>query len=142
MSFVSRRRVRFEDVDYAQVVFFPNLFVYCHNVFEDFFAAEVKTPYAKMLGERRVAFPTVHTEADFRAPLKFGAEIRIEFDVLALGRSSITSRYRLYDERAGALLAEVKIVTSAIALDTFTATEMPADVRSAFTRIAVSADPA
>lgn len=132
MSYVSRRRVRFEDVDYAQVVFFPNLFVYCHQAFEDFFEAEVKTPYSKMLGERRVAFPTVHAESDFKAPLKFGDAIRVELDVLALGRSSITARYRVYAETSDTLLAEVKLVTAAIALDTFTAVPVPADVRAAF----------
>lgn len=132
MSYVSRRRVRFEDVDYAQVVFFPNLFVYCHQAFEDFFEAEVKTPYSKMLGERRVAFPTVHAESDFKAPLKFGDAIRVELDVLALGRSSITARYRMYAETSDTLLAEVKLVTAAIALDTFTAVPVPPDVRAAF----------
>lgn len=134
MSFQKILRVRFEDVDYAQVVYFPNLFGYCHNVFEDFFEAEVKTPYAKMLRERRVAFPTVHTEADFQAPLHFGDDIRIEMTTLKVGRKSLTSRYRLYSERTSALLAEVSVVTVAITLDNFESTDLPADVRAAFER--------
>jgi 4-hydroxybenzoyl-CoA thioesterase len=132
VSFVSRRTVRFEDVDFAQVVFFPNLFVYCHNAFEDFFAAEVKTPYAQMLAQRGVAFPAVHTESDFKAPLRFGDEIRVELDVLKVGQTSLTCRYRLYSEHDGALLAELKVVTAAIALDGFSSVDLPPDVRSAF----------
>ena len=132
--FAAHLRVRFEDVDYAQVVYFPNLFGYCHNVFEDFFEREVGALYATMLRERRVAFPSVHAEADFKKPLRFGDRVRIELDVVSVGRTSIRSRYRVFPDEGAELLAELSIVTAAISLDTFESIEIPPDVRAAFSR--------
>lgn len=132
MAFVHRFVVRFEDVDFARVVFFPNLFRYCHNTFEEFFAKEVGVPYARMLQERKVGYPAVHAEADFKRPLKFGAEIRSELDVLRVGKSSIECRYRLFEGESAELLAELKVVTAAIAMDTFQSAPLPDDVRKAF----------
>ena len=138
MAFIRKLRVRFEDVDYAQVVYFPNLFGYCHNVFEDFFEHEVGALYSVMLRDRKVAFPSVHAEADFKRPLRFGDLIRVEMDTLNVGESSIRSRYRMFLDTAAELLAEVQIVTSAIDLAVFRATPIPADVRAAFERHLVS----
>lgn len=126
--------VRFEDVDFARVVFFPNLFRYCHNAFEEFFAKELGVPYAKMLQERRVGYPAVHADADFKRPLKFGDVIRIELSVLNVGKSSLHCRYRMYADGTDTLLAEVKVVTAAIQMDTFQSTALPDDVREAFSR--------
>ena len=138
MAFVRKLRVRFEDVDYAQVVYFPNLFGYCHNVFEDFFEVEVGTPYSVMLRDGKVAFPSVHAQADFKRPLRFGDIIRVEMESLSIVDSRIRSRYRMYPDDGTELLAEMQIVTSAIALDVFRATPIPPAVRAAFHRHSVS----
>ncbi|MFL5321881.1 MAG: acyl-CoA thioesterase [Myxococcaceae bacterium] len=132
--YAQKLTVRFEDVDFARVVFFPKLFVYAHNVFEDFFANELGVPYVKMLAERKVGYPAVHADADFRKPLRFGDVIRVELSVLKVGTSSLHCRYRMFPEHGTELLAEVKVVSAAIAMDTFQSAPLPADVRAAFER--------
>ncbi len=132
MSFVHPLKVRFEDVDYAQIVFFPRLFGYCHWAFEEFFAQQAGVTYAQLLKDRRIGFPTVHAEADFRSPLRFGDLCRITLDTVKLSKRSITNRYRLDAGEPGRRCAEIEIVTVATHLDTLSPVELPEDVRQAF----------
>ncbi len=132
MPFVRELTVRFPDVDFAQVVYYPRFFDYAHQVFEDFFAAEVGTPYARMLQDRKVGYPSVHCSADFKSPLRFGDPVRIELSTDAVGERSITSRYRF--SVRGASCAELKVVTAAIDLTRFVGVRVPDDVRAAFER--------
>ncbi|MBK7863077.1 MAG: acyl-CoA thioesterase [Archangiaceae bacterium] len=132
MPFVRELQVRFPDVDFARVVYYPRFFDYCHQVFEDFFAAEVGVPYARMLTERKVGFPSVHAEADFQSPLRFGDTARIELSCEALGESSLTCRYLL--SRGQKQCASVKVVCASVDLERFTGVRVPDDVRAAFQR--------
>ncbi len=132
--YVQRRTVRFEEVDFARIVYFPRLFGYCHQTFEDFFRDEVGIPYAQMLGERRVGYPAVHAESDFKAPLRFGEDVRIEMEALKVGNRSITSRYRLFRGETDELCTECRIVTVSISMDVYGATDLPSDVRAVFER--------
>ena len=134
MAYLQRLGVRFDDVDHAQIVYFPRLFGYCHWVFEDFFGLEVKVPYAQMLNERGVGFPTVHAEADFKSPLRFGDVCRVELQTLKLSEQSITNQYRLYLGETQTLCAHVQIAVVAVQMVTFKPMPLPDDVRAAFER--------
>src|SRR5262245_13377759 len=125
MSYTQRVQVRFDDVDYAQVVYFPRLFAYCHWVFEDFFAKEAGVPYSEMLGKRRVGFPTVHVEADFKSPLRFGDICRIVMEPLNIGEGSLTNRYRLHHGEAHKVCAVIQLVHASVSMDTFKPVPMP-----------------
>jgi 4-hydroxybenzoyl-CoA thioesterase len=127
--------VRFPDVDYARVVYYPRFFDYSHRVFEDFFAAEVGLPYADMLQKRNLGFPSVSAKADFQHPLRFGDLAHIEMDTVAVGNSAITCRYRF--SRSGTPCAQLEIVTATIDLTRFVGAPVPDDVRSAFERFLI-----
>ena len=77
MPFTQRLTIRFDQVDYARVVYYPRFFELSHQVFEAFFEQAVGVSYPKMLMDRKVGFPTVHAEADFKRPLKFGDEVDV-----------------------------------------------------------------
>jgi 4-hydroxybenzoyl-CoA thioesterase len=132
VAFVREIPVRFPDVDFARVVYYPRFFDYCHRVFEDFFEVEMGIPYAQMLQQRKVGYPSVHARADFKAPLRFGDIARIEMTTVKVGAASITSRYRV--SSATQLCAELEIVTATIELDSFKGIPVPDDVRAAFER--------
>jgi 4-hydroxybenzoyl-CoA thioesterase len=138
MAYTSRLAVRFADVDYARVVYFPRFFDFCHRVFEDFFADELKVPYARLLEERNIGFPAVHAEADYRAPLRFGDTARVVLETLKVSARSAQCRYRLYRGESEELCATVLVVTAAIAIDTFKGSEFPADVRAVLEKHLVS----
>ena len=132
MAFTRDIAVRFPDVDYARVVYYPRFFDFAHQVMEDFFAAEVGTPYVKMLTEQKVGFPTVHCEADFKAPLRFGDVARFELTCEKASERSVAIRYRI--SRGGVHCATLKVVTAPVNMDSFTAVPVPAEVRAAFLR--------
>ena len=85
--------VRFGQVDYAGIMFYPRFFENFHTVFEDMFSERLGVPYDSILRDRRIGFPTVRIETDFRKPFRFGEPMRLALDVLKLGRSSITFRW-------------------------------------------------
>src|SRR2546426_2147175 len=132
MAFTHRLNVRFDDVDYAQIVYYPRLFSYCHWAFEEFFAKEAGVTYAQMLTVRRVGFPTVHASADFKQPLRFGDVCRVVMETVKLGDKSIGNEYKLYLGETQKLCAELEVVTVAINMDTFESVKIPEDVRVAF----------
>lgn len=134
MAYEQELLVRFEDVDYAQIVYFPRIFGYCHRVFEDFFAREAGVSYAELLKERRTGFPVVHARADFQSPLAFGDRCRVVMETLKIGRTSVTHRYRLYVEGSGRLAAEIELVTVVTHLDTLKPMPVPPEARGAFER--------
>lgn len=132
MAYTQRITVRFDDVDYAQIVYFPRLFGYCHWVFEDFFEKELGQSYAQVLTRRKIAFPTVHSEADFRHPLRFGEVCRVVMDTVKLSKRAITSRYRLFQGETQKLCAQLELVTVPVNLENFRPVELPEDIRVAF----------
>jgi 4-hydroxybenzoyl-CoA thioesterase len=132
VPFVREIPVRFPDVDFARVVYYPRFFDYCHQVFEDFFAAEVGTPYAAMLQQRKVGYPSVHAQADFRAPLRFGDTARIEMTTLSVGDRSIALRFRVL--KGPLLCAELEVVCASVDMEGFIGVPVPDDVRKAFER--------
>lgn len=133
--------VRFQDVDYARVVFYPKFFEYAHGVFEDFFADEVGCAYGEMLTGRNVGYPSVHAEADFSAPFRFAERLRVLMDTTRVTSRSVTCRYRFFADGDPKERARVTVVVAPISLDTFTGVDLPADVKAAFERHLVESAP-
>lgn len=93
---VHRVRVGFGDCDPAGIVYFPRFFHFFHEAMETWFDDVLKFPYAEVIRGRKIGFPAVHTEADFRGPVAMGEEIAVEQRVVQLGRSSIRLAYTVY----------------------------------------------
>ncbi|MGQ0554093.1 MAG: acyl-CoA thioesterase [Planctomycetota bacterium] len=122
--------VRFGQVDYAGIMYYPRFFENFHTVFEDMFTQRLGTPYMSILKDRRIGFPMVHIETDFRKPFRFGEPMRLVLDVTRIGRSSISFRYRGFngDDREPSVEARSTVVV--IDLDSFETLEIPPDVRA------------
>lgn len=134
---VLERRVRFEDVDAAGLVFFPVFLAYAHEAMEHFFD-ELEGGYSALILKRRVGLPAVHIESDFRAPLRYGDCMRIETTVARLGTRSLVMRYRFFRSTGpgaaaapGELCAEVRHTVVTTNLDELRSCDMPSDVRAA-----------
>lgn len=132
MPFSTRITVRFGDCDPAGLVYYPVLFHYCHAAMEDFFAARCGKPYARLISEDRLGFPTVNARAEFFAPFVYGDETEIEVFVSRVGRSSATFEYRLRRVGAETLLASATLVQVAMDLDERRAVPIPETYRHAF----------
>jgi 4-hydroxybenzoyl-CoA thioesterase len=133
--------VRFADVDHAGIVYFPRLLHYFHIALEELFRARVAPgAFADLLDRRRIGLPTVHIEADFRRPLRFGQEVTVEVALASLGNRSVTLRYRAFPVTGGAPgaehAAEAVITCAAIDLDKFRSQPLPPDLVELFRGLA------
>lgn len=138
MAFTRDIEVRFPDVDYARILYYPRFFDFAHRVFEDFFAAEVGTAYWKLLREGNVGFPTVHAQGDFDSPLRFGDVARVELTCEKASLRSVALRYRFTRvegrKRSLVLCATLKVVTVPVDLGSLRALPVAPEVRAAFLR--------
>lgn len=132
MAFRSCHLVRFADIDRAGIVYYPRFFDYFHRAFEDFFTHEVKLPYHRLIDERRVGFPIVHVECDFRRPLQHGDELTIELSTLKVGARSVTMRYRVFRPGTDAPAAEATVSQVCVDMDSFRPRPIPDEVRAVF----------
>lgn len=124
-----RQTVRFGDVDRAGMVYYPRLLHYLHVAMETFFAEVLGIDYPRFLAEQRLGFPTVHLEADFRRPLRYGDEIEVETAIEKIGRSSVTWRYAVYRDGDREPAATARLVTVNMDLDAFAKRELAPPLR-------------
>jgi 4-hydroxybenzoyl-CoA thioesterase len=126
-------KVRFGDIDHAGIVYYPRIINYFHVAFEEFFSDRVGLPYNELLDDRRLGFPSVKVDVDFRVTLAFGDKARVEIQTVRLGNSSLTLRYRIRKEGSEEVCVEARITTVCVNMDTFEPTRIPDDLRTVFT---------
>jgi YbgC/YbaW family acyl-CoA thioester hydrolase len=129
-AFSTVLQVRFGHVDPAGIAYFPRIYDYLHDVFEELWEEHIGQRYYHLLLERRIGFPLVHSEVDFQAPLRFGDRPVVSVTCIHLGRSSIGLRYRftLGDKH----LLEARMTTVCTDLETMTPIPIPDDFRARF----------
>lgn len=91
--FTCQQQVRFGHVDPAGIAYYPRIFDYIHEAFEELWDVHVGERYYHLLGEKRIGFPLVHSEVDFHRPLQFGDRPVVRVTCFKLGRSSLGLRY-------------------------------------------------
>ncbi len=133
MPFRTQVPVRFGDVDHAGIVYYPQFFIYFHEAFEDFFD-ENGHPYHALLNTRRIGFPTVHIETDYKLPLRYGDALDLEVSVPRIGERSATFRYVGFRHRDGLQACSADITCACVEMSSFRATAIPDDLRELFTR--------
>jgi 4-hydroxybenzoyl-CoA thioesterase len=76
----------------------------------------------------------VRVEADYRAPVRYGDDLRVVMTVERMGRSSITFVFEAH-RPDGVMAASSKLVKACVNMDGFRATEIPDFMRAAFVQI-------
>lgn len=123
--------VRLHDTDAAGVLYFAHQFRIAHEAYEAFMAG-AGFGLGNLLQAGATAFPIVHAEADYRAPLRVGDELTVALRVKRLGRASFALGYSL--TRAGRVVGCVTTVHTAIDGRTGRAKPLPARLRKALER--------
>jgi 4-hydroxybenzoyl-CoA thioesterase len=133
MAYETIIQVYFGDVDPAHIVYYPNIFHYCHVAFERFFADFVGIPYPQLIESERLGFPAVKVASDFRKRIKYGEDIRLQVTVARLGNSSVEFCYhgRSAD---GDSYFQANVTVVAVDMDTFKPVAVPAKYREIFAR--------
>ncbi len=137
-EFITTQKVRFGHVDPAGIAYFPRIYDYIHEAFEELWDEHVGARYYELIGQRRIGFPLVRSEVEFSAPLRFGDQPRVAVTCFHLGRSSLGLRYRYtLGER---LCVDARMTTACIDLATMKSMPMPAEFRAKFEEIAAPLD--
>ncbi len=132
MSFTSVQKIRFDDVDGAGIVYYPQFFHICHAAFEDFFDTAAPLSYPELVRQQRLGFPTVEIQSSFKAPLIYGDVAVVELEVARIGNSSIVFRYRIRRKRDVVLCFTADITKVMINLDTQQAQPISDSFRAIF----------
>jgi 4-hydroxybenzoyl-CoA thioesterase len=132
-SFTCQQQVRFGHVDPAGIAYYPRIFDYIHEAFEELWDVHVGERYYYLLGEKRIGFPLVHSDVDFKSPLRFGDRPVVKVTCFRLGRASLGLRYvyRLDD----VVCLEARMTTACVDLDSLKSLEIPGEYRERFEMI-------
>ncbi|MFT4543121.1 MAG: 4-hydroxybenzoyl-CoA thioesterase [Planctomycetota bacterium] len=126
-------QVRFGHVDPAGIAYFPRIFDYIHDVFEELWEKHVGVRYYHLLQDRRLGMPLVHSDVDFSSPLSFGDRPIARVTCFKIGRSSLGLRYVF---RVGDRVCVTACMTTAfIDLDKMKSLPIPPEFRSSFERL-------
>jgi 4-hydroxybenzoyl-CoA thioesterase len=128
MAFSTRITVNFGDTDPAGLVYFPNLFHYCHIAMERFFELVCDTRYSQLIEEQHLGFPTVKIDAEFNSPLRYGDVVDVEVSVLEVGNKSLTLGYTISNS-SGAACAKVKQIVVAMDLRSHQSVAIPESIK-------------
>jgi 4-hydroxybenzoyl-CoA thioesterase len=132
LAFTSVQKIRFDDVDGAGIVYYPQFFHLCHAAFEDFFDTAAPLSYPSLVRERRLGFPTVKIESEFLAPLSYGDIAVISLVVRKLGKTSVVFGYDIRRKRDGALCFQAQITTVLVNLDSLRPIPVEDELRGIF----------
>lgn len=130
-GFVRPRRVRFQDVDAAGVIFFAAVFEYCHDLYVEYLDAH-GVSLVEVLKQRQWAAPIRHAEADYLRPLRFGDEIAVSLPVAHLAESELTLGYRITLGASREVAVVAQSVHTFVSLPDFKRCALPEDVFMAF----------
>ncbi len=134
MTYTAEFPVRFGEIDYARVLYYPRYFHYFHQAFERWFEEALGVSYPELVTRQNIGFPSVQVETEFTAPLRYGDRIRIEIELVAVGTKSLTLRYTAVRLPDGVVSARAQITTVAIDNDSFTSIAIPQEWRERFER--------
>ena len=130
MAFTSLLKIRFDDVDGAGIVYYPQFFHLCHKAFEDFFDDAASVSYPQLINERRRGFPTVAIQSDFSAPLRYGDIAMVKLEIEKIGRSSATFSYEIRRKQDSRLCFSARITKVYMDLESDSVLPIPDDIRS------------
>lgn len=100
-------RIYYEDTDAGGVVYHARYLGFFERGRTEFFRERGLS--VQQLHEEGCIFPVVKMEIDFRSPARLDDMVKVETELLAVGRTSFTMQQRLIRSADSRLLAEGKV---------------------------------
>ena len=129
-SFITQLDVRFGDVDPAGIAYYPRIFDFIHQAFEALWAVHVGKRYYYLVSEDRLGFPLVHSEVDFKHPLRFGDRPIVKVTATKVGKSSLGLRYAFMVDEVECL--DARMIVVCVDLDGLKSRPIPKEYRERF----------
>jgi YbgC/YbaW family acyl-CoA thioester hydrolase len=131
--FTYRTRIRIYDTDAAGILFFGAAFRLMSEAFEEFLASTGSNMSA-YVNDPQYLFPMVHTEADYKRPLRAGDSVSIRIVAEKISESTLGLAYTFTDAN-NRIAATGKTVAVAINKKTWEKTGIPPKFRKVFERL-------
>ncbi len=129
-SFTTQLQVRFGDVDPAGIVYYPKVYDFIHEAFEELWDVHIGRRYYHLLGEEQLGFPLVHAEVDFKHPMHFGERPLVRVTCFKVGRTSVGIHYQMSVEDVLCVDAHMTVVC--VELESLASTPIPDEYRKRF----------
>ena len=138
MTFKTRLRYRFGDIDQAGIAYYPKLLHYFHCAFEDWWSDGLGRPYNVVLQQDRLGLPAVKLEAEFFAPVKYGDEPWVHLGILRVGRSSVEFGFWMTLGDDPRPVCRARVITAAVDMATMQGQPLPDVWRARFAEFALA----
>ncbi|MFT4089584.1 MAG: thioesterase family protein [Asticcacaulis sp.] len=128
MAYTTSVRVRFAQVDAAQIVFFPRYVEWLQGAIEDYMAEHVGCDVNRLMREYNLGMPAVHVEIDYFVPSRLWDNLEISLSVEKIGRSSlpITATFHVGEE----VRARLSIIVVCTNMQEMKSVPWPEDLRA------------
>lgn len=137
MTFRTRLRYRFGDIDDAGIAYYPKLLHYFHCAFEDWWSDGLGHPYPRLLHEDRIGLPAVKLDVEFYAPIRYGDEPWVHLGVVRIGTSSVEFALWMTREEGIEPLCRARITTATVDMRTLQKCPLPDIWRTRFAAYAI-----
>ena len=138
MMFSAARRVRFQDIDAAGILFFARAFEYFHDAYAALLEAR-SIDLPAIIRERRWGAPLAHAEADFKTPMRYGDRVVVAILRGVVGTTSLKVFYEVRAED-DATRVHCTGMTAHVFIDlaSFATRGVPDEVRAVFESVGES----
>lgn len=125
---ISKRSVFLRETDATGVIYFTSLLQYSLEAFE-LLLREEQMELSNLLS-RGYLFPIVHTESDYKAPLRVGDEISIQLYLGVVSRRSFSIEAEIRKIPQGIFAGSTKIVHAFLLKGETASSEIPEEIVS------------
>jgi len=126
--FKTTNKVRIHDTDMVGILYFPKIFRFAHEAFEDFFIS-LGFNIHDFFSDPKMLFVMVHCEADYLSPFHLGDVIHVDLILKHIGTTSFTLHFELY-KFDGTHMGSVKTVYVCVEKKQFKKQKIPDKLRN------------
>jgi acyl-CoA thioester hydrolase len=120
-------RVRWSETDSAGIVHFPNFFMYFEVAEQKLMREILNLDLAGASQSRVLRLPRVEAYCQYSSPARFDDLLEIELSVTAIGRSSITYAFSVFNKTTAKASASGRVKVEAVD-ENFRPVEIPSEV--------------
>jgi 4-hydroxybenzoyl-CoA thioesterase len=135
MAFECRIPVRFGDIDYAKIVYYPRHLHFCHVAMEEMFENLIGIPYHEAITVEKVGYPTVKLDAEYVKPVGFGETVEMSVTVERIGNRSVDFHFEGRRASDGELAFRVRSRAVATHMEDWHSVPVPEIHRRGFERV-------
>ncbi|MGB0515671.1 MAG: acyl-CoA thioesterase [Poseidonia sp.] len=128
MVLTAERSVEFSMVDLANIAYYPRIFDLAHRFFESVWPEICGQTYPHIINTRRLGFPVVNVQSEFKHPLRYGDTITARITFTKVGTTSLVWRYRFFNQDNQLVWYSTQ-TTVCVDMDTMEPQTIPDDVR-------------